>query len=202
LLDKDRTDVKHLTNVVETLKEEVTMAGQILVPFNRHVKINDIISVIDAAGKPEMSVVFLIRYPVDSWAWFQNHWVETESSRDAMLTGKKLMKRYSWEGQMALAEDMVAPWRYALEKIGVNVTVDVYAGSLSSAIEEYSRRDEISLVMQAENHLSRMGFLQRAAAFITGKNTAQPGARFRVGPLSLNRIIKEKNNLLLKTRGA
>jgi hypothetical protein len=178
------------------------MAGQILVPFNRHIRVNDIISVIDAAGKPEMSVVFLVRYPVDPWAWFQNHWVATESARDAMLTGKKLMKRYSWEGQRALAENMVAPWRYALEKIGVNVTMDVYTGSLSRAVEEYSRRDELSLVMQAENDLSRMGVLHRAIAFIMGKNTTQPGARFRVGPLSFDGIVRAKNNLLLKTRGA
>jgi hypothetical protein len=177
---------------VATLKEEVLMAGQILVPFNKHIRINDIISVIDAAGKPEMSVVFLIRYPVDSWAWFQNHWVETESSRHAMLTGKKLMKRYSWEGQRALAEDMIASWRYALEKIGVNVTVDVYTGSLSSAVEEYTRRDEISLVMRAENDLSRMGFLHRAVAFVMGKNTTQPGARVRVSRLSFDGVIKSE----------
>jgi hypothetical protein len=178
------------------------MAGQILVPFNRHMRINDIISVIDAAGKPAMSVVFLIRYPVDSWAWFQNHWVETESSRHAMLTGKKLMKRYSWEGQRALAEDMIASWRYALEKIGVNVTVDIYTGSLSSAVEEYTRRDEISLVMRAENDLSRMGFLHRAVAFVMGKTRPNQGLGLESAAYPLTELSKAKNNLLLKTRGA
>jgi hypothetical protein len=161
------------------------MAGQILVPFNRHIRVNDIISIIDAAGKPEMSVVFLVPYPVDPSAWFQNHWVATESARNAMLTGKKLMKRYSWEGQRALAENMVAPWRYALEKIGVNVTMDVYTGSLSRAVEEYSRRDELSLVMQAENDLSRMGVLHRAVAFIMGKNTTPTWGSVQSRPLIL-----------------
>ena len=61
------------------------MAGQILVPFNSHLRVEDIISVIEEAAKPGMRVVFLVRYPVDPWVWFRDHWVTTESSRDAML---------------------------------------------------------------------------------------------------------------------
>ena len=87
------------------------MAGQILVPFNSHLRVKDIISVIEEAAKPGMRVVFLVRYPVDPWEWFLDHWVTTASARDAVLAGRKVMERYSWDGQMALAEEMVAPWR-------------------------------------------------------------------------------------------
>ena len=59
------------------------------------------------------------------------------------------MEKYSWEGQRALAEEMVAPWRSVLQKMGVTATVDVYTGSLSSVVETYRRGDEISLVMRA-----------------------------------------------------
>ena len=124
------------------------MAGQILVPFNSHLRVEDIISVIEQAAKPGMRVVFLVRYPVDPWVWFQDHWVTTESSRNAMLAGRKVMEKYSWDGQRALAEEMVAPWRYVLQKIGVTVAVDVYTGSLSSVMENYRRGDGISLVMR------------------------------------------------------
>ena len=41
------------------------MAGEILVPFNSHLRAKDIISVIEEAAKPGMRVIFLIRYPVD-----------------------------------------------------------------------------------------------------------------------------------------
>ena len=68
------------------------MSGQILVPFNSHLRAKDIISVIEEAAKPGMSVIFLIRYPIDPWAWFRDHWVTTESSRDAMLAGRKVME--------------------------------------------------------------------------------------------------------------
>jgi hypothetical protein len=124
------------------------MSGQILVAFNSHLRIKDTISVIEEAAKPGMKVVFLIRYPVDRWAWFRDHWVTTESSRDAMLAGRKVIEKYSWEGQRALAEEMVAPWRHVLQKMGVKATVDVYTGSLSSVVEDYSRGDGISLVMR------------------------------------------------------
>ena len=71
------------------------------------------------------------------------------------------MEKYSWEGQRALAEEMVAPWRYVLQKMGVKATVDVYTGNLSSVVENYRRGDEISLVMRAQNNLPMMGFLRR-----------------------------------------
>ena len=127
----------------------MVMSGQILVPFNSHVRVEDIISVIEKAAKPGMRVVFLVRYPVDPWEWFRDHWVTTASARYAVLAGRKVMERYSWDGQMALAEEMVAPLRSVLQKMGVKATVDVYTGSLSSVVETYRRGDEISLVMRA-----------------------------------------------------
>lgn len=132
------------------------MAGQILIPFNSHLGIKDIISVVEAA-KPGMKVVFLIRYPVDRWAWFHDHWVTTQSARDAMRAGRTVMEKYSWEGQRGMAEEMVAPWRNALEKMGVSTAVEIYTGSLSSLVENYGG-DEISFVMQAENKLPQWVF--------------------------------------------
>jgi hypothetical protein len=182
-------------------KEEMIMARRILVPFNSDLRFKDTISVIAEAAKPGMSVVILIRYPVDAWAELRDHWITTESARDAMRAGRKIMERHSWDGQRALAEEMVAPWRYALEKIGVNVTVDVYAGSLASVVETYGRGDEISLVVRAQNDLPIIGFLHTPIAFIGRKNSAQPGAGFRLGLLSFDGITKAKNDMQLQTRG-
>jgi hypothetical protein len=142
------------------------MESQILVPFNSHVRIRDIISVIEKAAKPGMRIVFLVRYPIDTSEWLRDHWVTTESSRDAMLTGRKIMDRYSLEGQRALAEEMLVPWRHALQKMEVKATVDVYTGSLSSVVENYSRRQGITLLPRARNNLSVIGFLRRPIAFI------------------------------------
>jgi hypothetical protein len=147
-------------------KEEMAMAGQILIPFNSDLRVKDIISVIEEAAKPGMRVVFLIRYPVDLRVWFRDHLVTTESSRDAMLAGRKVMERYSWEGQRTLAEEMVAPWSYVLQKMGVQASVDIYTGGFSSVLEKYSRGNEISLIMPAQNEIPIMRFLRRPIAFI------------------------------------
>ena len=58
---------------------------------------------------------------------------------------------------MALAEEMVAPWRHALQKMGVKATVDVYTGNLSSVVENYSRGDGISLVMRDHTRYQHLG---------------------------------------------
>jgi hypothetical protein len=134
------------------------MTGQILVPFNSHLRVEDIISVIEEAAKPGMRVVFLVRYPVDPWVWFRDHWITTESSRNAMLSGRKIMERYSREGQRALAEELVAPWRHVLQKMGVKATIEVYTGSLSSVVENQSREDGMSsLVMRDHSRYQHIG---------------------------------------------
>ena len=75
------------------------------------------------------------------------------------------MDKYSIEGQRALAEKIVAPWRQALEKIGAKATVDVYTGSLSSVVENYSRRDGMSLLIRARKDFSMVRFLRRPTGF-------------------------------------
>jgi hypothetical protein len=170
-----------------THKEEMIMKGQILVPINSHLQVRDIFSVIEKAAKPGMIIVFLIRYPVDLWEWLRDHWVTSESSRNAMLAGREIMDRYSLAGQRALAEEIVAPWSYALQKIGVKATVEVYTGSLSSAVENHSRGDGISLVIPAQDGLPMMGFLHRPIAFILKTAT---------------KMIDGGRNMRLKTRRA
>ena len=141
------------------------MEGQILVPFNPHNRVSDIIPVIEKAAKSGMRIIFLVRYPMNSWEWLRDHWVTTESSRGATLAGRKIMDKYSIEGQRALAEKIVAPWRQALEKMGVSATVDLYTGSLSSVVENYSRRDGMSLLIRARKDFSMVRFLRRPTAF-------------------------------------
>jgi hypothetical protein len=67
------------------------------------------------------------------------------------------MEKYSWDGQMVLAEEMVAPWRYVLQKTGATVAVDVYTGSLSNVVKNYRRGDGISLVMRDHLRHRRLG---------------------------------------------
>ena len=130
------------------------MAHQVLIPFNPHFRMKETLPVIEAAAKPGMRVVFLIRYPLDRWAWMRDHYITTSSLRTAMLEGKAVIDRYSWEGQRALAEEIVAPWRYALDKIGVSSVVDVYTGSFSSVVKKYGPQEETAVLMPPQNRFS------------------------------------------------
>jgi hypothetical protein len=69
---------------------------------------------------------------------FEGHHAGGKENHGEILAGR----------QRALAEDMVAPWRHVLQKMGVKATVKVYTGSLSSVVENHSREDGISLVMR------------------------------------------------------
>src|SRR5919106_5322976 len=123
-------------------KEGAIMTGQILVAFTSRHPIEEVIPHIEEMATAGMRVVFLIRFPADPWTWLQDHWVTTESSKEAMLAGSKIMERYSWERQRALAEERVAPWRHVLQNMGVEVSVDAFTGSLASVIDSYGRGGE------------------------------------------------------------
>jgi hypothetical protein len=73
----------------ETLsqKEENIMAGQILVSLSSDDRIEDLIPQIEQVAKPGTKVTFLMRYPVDPWAWLRDHWINSESAKDADGSG-------------------------------------------------------------------------------------------------------------------
>ncbi len=123
------------------------MSGQILVPLKRHDRIEGIIPYLEEVAKPGMKVVFLIPYPVESWLYLKDHWVTTESAREAMLAGRKLMEKYSWEVQKGLAEQKVSLAREALNRMGVKVGVDVYTGSLRRVVADYAANRDVHLIV-------------------------------------------------------
>lgn len=137
------------------------MAGQILVPLKRNDRIEDVIPYIEDVAKPGMRVSFFIPYPVEPWLWLRDHWVTTESPREAILAGRKITESYSWDMQRGLAERKVVLARQALHKKGVEVTVDVYTGSLKRVVESYLSNGDVQLiVMRARSRI--MSFLYGA----------------------------------------
>lgn len=138
------------------------MAREILVPLNRHDRIEEIIPYLKELAKPGMRVVFLIPYPVELWLWLWDHWVTTESPREATLAGRKIMDRYSWEKQRGLAEQKVFLARETLHKRGVEVAVDVYTGSLRGVVGDYTANGDVHLIMmRADRGRPMMRLLRR-----------------------------------------
>jgi len=123
------------------------MTEQILVPLKRHDRLEEIIPYLEKISKPGMRVVFLIPYPVETWLWFRDHWVATESTKEAILAGRTIMHRYSWDVQRGLAEQKVFPARGALEKRGVEMAVEVYAGSLKKVVKNFTTNGDVHLIL-------------------------------------------------------
>lgn len=122
------------------------MAGKILVPLRKD-RMEEIIPYLEKIAEPGMRVVFLIPYPMEPWLWLQDNWVTTESPREAMLQGRKIMDKYSWDVQRGLAEQKVSSAREALRRRGVEVAVDVYTGRLREVLRSYTLNGDVHLIM-------------------------------------------------------
>ena len=142
------------------------MAGQILVPFSSHDRVEDIIPQIEQMAKPGTKVAFLMRYPVDPWAWLRDHWINSESPRDAMSASRRVLETYSYDAQRQLAEQMVLLARNTLPKMGVEVAVDVYTDSFRTVVESYTCKGDVQLVTPAKKGLSMIRLMHRTVAFL------------------------------------
>ena len=57
----------------------------------------------------------------------------------AALKAKELVNYYSWEGNVEEAKRRITPACAALRARGIDAAVDVYAGSLKTAIRSHAR---------------------------------------------------------------
>jgi hypothetical protein len=142
------------------------MAAQILVALSSRDRIEEVIPHIKEIATAGVRVVFLIRFPADPWTWLQDHWVTTESSREVTFVGRRILERYSWDMQRALAEERVAPWCHVLQNMGVEVRVDLFTGSFASAVANYSGGGEFSLIMRPQNRVAVTRFLHSTIGFV------------------------------------
>jgi hypothetical protein len=154
-----------LTDLNMAQKEGEIMAGQILVSLSSHDRIQEIIPQIEQVAEPGMKITLLMSYPVDRWAWLRDHWIDSESPKDAMSKGRKVLETYSYDGQRQLAEQTLVPMRNKLLEMGMEVTVDIYAGPLSTVLETYACKGDVQL-LQPRRSLAMTRLMHKIAAFL------------------------------------
>lgn len=118
------------------------MNKKILVPLGQYDRSEEMIPYIENVARPGMKVVFLMRYPVDGFAW-----AKEEYGMRAALEAKKLVNHYSWEGNLEKAKKQVAPACEALRVRGIEADTDVYAGSLKKAVRSHMLSGDVHLIM-------------------------------------------------------
>jgi hypothetical protein len=151
------------------------MAGQILVSLSSHDRVEDIIPQIEQMAKPGTKVTFLMRYPVNPWAWLRDHWINSESPGDVMSAGRRVLETYSYDAQRQLAEQMVLSVCNTLPKMGVEVAVDVYTGPFRTVVESYTRKGDVQMVMRTKRGLPMIRLMDKTVAFLGSfKKTSSP----------------------------
>jgi hypothetical protein len=118
------------------------MNKKILVPLAQNDRIEEMIPYVEKVARPGMKVVFLVRYPVDGFIWGKE-----EYGMRAAVEAKQLVNYYSWEENLGRAAKRIS---YAAEVLGckgVEVSVDVYAGSLKKAVRSHTLNGDVHLIM-------------------------------------------------------
>jgi len=136
------------------------MNKKILVPLGHYDRVGEMIPYVDKVARSGMKVVFLMRYPVGGIKWPTKE-PDTETASEV----KELLDYYSWEANLKRAKAEIAPAVEALGRKGVEVAVDVYAGSLKQAVRSHTRNGDVHLIV------TRAGVGQKIAGLLTGSNS-------------------------------
>jgi hypothetical protein len=133
------------------------MSKKILVPLAQDDRAEEMIPCVERVARPGMSVVFLVRYPAAGFIW-----TKEEYGMRAALQAKELVNYYSWENNFENAKRKLSPICEALRAIGVEATVEVYAGSLKKALRSHMVNGDVHLILTR----ARLG--DRVAALVDG----------------------------------
>jgi hypothetical protein len=132
------------------------MAKLFLIPLRTNAQTKSIVRRIGNIALPGSRVVFLMRYPVDGYRW------SSECELNAPSKEKKLAEHYGWEPNLQSARRKVLPALDLMRGMGLEASVQVYAGSLRKALQRYSLQDPGCVV------IDRRGLAQWFTARING----------------------------------
>jgi hypothetical protein len=146
---------------VNAKKEDRTMAEKILVPLNRHDRVEEVIPYIEKVTQPGMSVVFLIHHPVNSFKWLQAYCGIMQCGLEKRMAIRRMVESYSVKMRRQLAHQKVFHICEALHKMGVKIAVEIYTGSLRKTLRSYVLGGDVGLIVMRPGIGYRiMNFLQ------------------------------------------
>jgi len=137
------------------------MAEKILVPLKRHDRVEEVIPYIEKVTQPGASVVFLIHHPVNSLKWLRAYCGIMECGLEKTIAMRRMVESYSVKVRRQLAQQKVFHTCEALQRLGVKIAVDVYAGSLRKTLRSHVLNGDSQLIVMRPAIGHRvMSFLQ------------------------------------------
>lgn len=124
------------------------MAKTILVALNAENKIDLLLRHLEKVVKPGDRIVFLVAYQHDIPSWLLAQISLLQTGFENGVAWEERRARLSWDEQNTRAEEDVAkPVRRVFSRIGVEVDVDLYWGSLNRTMKQYLEDGEVALIM-------------------------------------------------------
>ena len=123
------------------------MPAKILVPLKRFDRIEEIVPYIEKLAEPGVSVVFLVHHPVNGFKWLQAYCGIAQCGLEKALAVRRMMESYSLKTCTQLAQRRVFQTCEALHDMGLNITVDVYTGSLRKTLKSYVKNGDAQLLV-------------------------------------------------------
>jgi len=136
------------------------MHKKILVPMRRNDRPEDFIPYVEKVARPGMKVVFMVPYPLDGFRW--SH---AEFGRKMIEEAKRLVNYYSWDANLQKAKDRISRASRSLTVTGIELDVDLYAGSIRKAVRDHTAKNDVQMIV------TRTGIGERIAAVLNGSNS-------------------------------
>jgi hypothetical protein len=136
------------------------MKKLILVPLKRNDRAEELMPYVEEVARAGMKAVFMVPYPVDGYRWSRE-----DCGRKAIEEGIRLADYYNWDTNLQKAGARLAPAMEVLSAKGIEAGVELYAGSMRRAIQEYAAKGDVHLIV------SRAGIGQKIAGLLTGNSS-------------------------------
>jgi hypothetical protein len=128
--------------------------------MKRSDRAEDLIPYVEKVSRPGMKVIFMVPYPTDGFCW-----AHEEFGRKGIEEAKRLANYYRWDTNLQKAKDRISPALKSLASKGMEVAVDLYAGSMRSAVRNYAAKGDVHLIVTSAS----IG--QRIAGVLNGSNS-------------------------------
>jgi hypothetical protein len=130
------------------------MVEKILVPVKRNDRVEEFIPYIENIARPGMKVIFMVSYPVAGLIWSNE-----EFGHMGLIEGKRLVSYYTWDTNLQKARDRISEALKVLPAKGIEVAVELYAGSMRSAVEDHAAKGDVHLILaraRMDNWIGRL----------------------------------------------
>jgi hypothetical protein len=124
-----------------------SMAKTILVVLNAEDDIHVLLRRLEKVVKPGNRIVFLVEYQYDIPSWLLAHVTLLQTGLDNGLACQERREWLSWDEQKTQIENVAEPVRRLFSRMGVEVCVDLYSGSLNRILRRYLEPGEVALIL-------------------------------------------------------